>query len=584
MHTRQQPSRISLFVLVIACLLLALSIPAPTKVTPDSDDPSTPTVFMPASPPTVFTPTTLPTLESSTPGPTHTPVRVAGELHLAIREDIETLNPYLASNASEEFVLSLLYDTLLDHDVREGLGPNLAQRWELAADGVTLTFGLNPQASWHNGQPVTAEDVVFSFNLVRQEQFPGTAQVAALIDRVEAPTAHEVKFILLTKRADAVRLLGTRIRIVPCSLWKDVADPLSYANLDRPVGSGPFRMLEPMEGNRAVLVNTKTHHYAETRISTLVLETLHDEDKALQMLQSGDLDALGWDIAIRVASEVRSHPDSYADIKLMECPGVSTHTLLLNLRQEPYDSAALRRALAQAVDTAMIIDEVLMGFGDVATPGLFPPASPWRNGAIHSITFDPQQAAKELAAAGFWDRDGDGLREKPDGTTLHIPITCPDLPISQHVAQLVAANWASIGISMEVTTVAQDLVVPTLMQAQFDVIPHSISLNQPEMAFFCFHTSRGLVKQDRIFGLNYGGYANPEFDEIVSASLEEQDLTRRRELLYLVQKMLALDVPQIPLYVPRVLNLCREDRFVGWSTEPGVGLLNRRCAVNLSER
>jgi len=189
-----------------------------------------------------------------------------------------------------------------------------------------------------------------------------------------------------------------------------------------------------------------------------------------------------------------------------------------------------------------------------------------------------------LEAAGFSDRDGDGLRENRDGTLLHIPITCSDLPISVGVAELVASSWASVGISTEITAIPQDVMVPALMQAEFDVVVHSVSLSEPEMAFFCFHTSRGLVRQGRIFGLNYGGYANPEYDESVVSSLGEQDPTTRRDSLHLLQQTLAADLPQIPLYVPRMLNLYRDDRFVGWTAEPGIGLLNRGCVANLSER
>ena len=575
MHTRQQPSRISLLVLVITCLLLAFSIPAPPRVTPDSSDPGTPIVTAP---------TRTPTRETSTPGPTATPVRVAGELHLAVREDIETLNPYLVSNASEEFVISLVFDTLLDCDMGGSLVPNLAQGWELADDGVTLVFRLNTQARWHNGEPVTVEDVLFSFELVLREQLPGMARIAALIDRVEAPTAQEIKFVLLTRRADAVRLLGTQVRIVPSDLWEDVGDPLSYANLDYPVGSGPFSVLGPIEGNPGVLVNTKTHHCTKPMISSLVLEILHDEDEALQMLERGELDALGWDVPVELARAVNDDQETHADIVLIDCPGISTHTVLLNLRKAPYDSVAFREALAQAVDAAAIIDQVLMGFGDAALPSLSPPASPWRDEEITPIAYDPRQAMERLEAAGFRDRDGDGLRENPDGSGLVVSFVCSDLPVSMRVAELVATNWETVGISTEVTAVEQDLVVPTLVQAQFDAILHSISLGDAEMDFFHFHSSRGVIKQGRVFGLNYGGYANPDFDEIVSVSLGEQDLAARRDLLHQVQDILARDVPQIPLYVPRVVNLYRSDRFVGWSAEPGVGVLNRRCVANLSER
>jgi peptide/nickel transport system substrate-binding protein len=509
-------------------------------------------------------------------------VRAAGELHLAVREDIKTLNPYLVANAGEEFVVNLLYDTLLGSDSHGGLVPNLAEHWELASDGVSLTFWLNPQAKWHNGQPVTAEDVVFSFYLVRQQQFPGLARVGALVDRVEAMSPSEVKFTLFTARGDSVRLLGTQLRIVPADLWENLDDPLHYPNVDNPVGSGPLLFVKRVEGERLFFRNARTYHDMDSSVDTLVVEILRNEDRALQALNDSELEALGWDITPLAAQGVRDTPDSYSGIRLAEAPGLSTHTLLFNLRRAPYDNPAFRQALAQALDTQAVVDAVLMGFGDVATAGLYPAASPWQNPEITPIAFDPQQAMERLQAAGFLDRDSDGLREHPDGSVLQIPIACPDLPTPLHVAEVVAASWEAVGIAAGISTIAQDLVMPTLMETRFDVMVHNLSLNDPEMAFFYFHTSRGLLNNGHVSGLNYGGYANPEYDEIVSASLKELDPARRQELLYQLQEILATDLPQIPLYHPRVLNLYRHDHFAGWSAEPGIGLLSRTTITNLT--
>jgi peptide/nickel transport system substrate-binding protein len=509
-------------------------------------------------------------------------VRVAGELRLGVREDVKALNPYLAANAGEEFVVGLMYDTLLDDDARGGFRPNLAERWELAADGINLTFWLNPQARWHDGQPVTADDVVFSFHLVRQNQFPGWVRVVALIDRVEAISPSEVKFTLLTRRADVVRLLGTQLRIVPAHLWQTVEDPLHYANWDNPVGSGPFLFVRRIEGKQLVFRNARTHHHRDSSVDALVVEILRNEDRALQALKDGELDALGWDVTPAVAHDVQDRPDTYAGISLAEAPGLRTHTLVFNLRKAPYDNPAFRRALAHALDAQAVVDEVLMRFGDVATAGLFPPASPWRNTNIPPIAYDPQQAMQKLEAAGFLDRDGDGLRENPDGSALRIPIACTDLPTPLRVAELIAASWEAVGVAAEVSSIAQDLVMPALMEAQFDVILHSISLNEPEMAHFYFHTSRGVLNNGYVPGLNYGGYANPEYDEVATASQKELDPAKRQEMLHRLQEILAMDLPQIPLYHPRVVNLYRDDHFSGWSAEPGIGLLSRTSIANLA--
>ncbi|MGC8786748.1 MAG: ABC transporter substrate-binding protein, partial [Anaerolineae bacterium] len=305
-------------------------------------------------------PTGTPTASPVTPIATNTPFPTAGEVHLAIRENIQTLNPYLTQNASEKFVVSLLYDTLLEKDAQGGLHPNLAQDWELTPDGSRLMFRLNPQARWHNGEAVTASDVVFSFRLVQQNEFPGFARMVALVHRVEAISPTEVEFTLFATWPDAVRLLGTGLHIVPAMLWENVDDPLYYANLDNPIGSGPFLLAEYVPEKQLVLRNTGVHPNCQPRIETLVLEIQRDESKALKALKEGKLDALGWEITPAQAREVQDHPKDYPGIKVAEAPGLSVYTLLFNLRIAPFNNLALRHALAQALDSQAIIDQVLM--------------------------------------------------------------------------------------------------------------------------------------------------------------------------------------------------------------------------------
>jgi len=513
--------------------------------------------------------------------PTRTPPPVAGELRLAVREDIKTLNPYLVANASEGFVVSLLYDTLLDSDSHGELEPNLAERWELTPDSLNLTLWRNPLARWHDDQPVTADDVVFSFDLVGQQEFPGLARLVALVDRVEATSPREVRFVLLAAQANAVRLLTTQLRIVPAHVWKNVPDALTYTNRDEPVGSGPFRLVEFVQEERVVLRNIRTHHCTRSRAETIFVQIVRDEDRALQALKDDELDAIGWDIAPSLARDVLDAADDYVGIQVAQSPGVDTHTLLLNLRKAPYDNPTFRQALAQAIDAEVIVETVFLRFGDVARASLFPATSPWRNANIPPIAFNPEEAMSKLDAAGFRDRDGDGLRENPDGSALRIPISCVELPVPLDVAELVAVNLQAVGLSTEVSAIAQDEWMPMLMQAQFDVVLYNISLSEPEMTFFHFHSSRGALNEGHVSGFNYGGYANPEFDEITAAAQKEQNPVKRQELLYQLQDILATDLPQIPLYSPHVLNLFRSDRFTRWQAQPGLGLLHRTMVANL---
>jgi ABC-type oligopeptide transport system substrate-binding subunit len=139
-----------------------------------------------------------------------------------------------------------------------------------------------------------------------------------------------------------------------------------------------------------------------------------------------------------------------------------------------------------------------------------------------------------------------------------------------------------VGIDAKAVALPADQLRSVLMQADFEVVLHDLSLSEPEEAFFYFHSSRGLLVAGQVVGYNYGGYDSAEYDRIAEELLEEQNPEKRLELLRDLQSILATDLPQIPLYSPYVLQLYRDSGFSGWHSEPGVGLLGRSAIASLS--
>ena len=566
--------------LAIACLMLGSCVPVRYWDPAASSEDVSAATSAPGEP-TPVPAATFPAGPSSPP-PTSVSTPIDGELRLAVREDTKTLNPYLVSSASERFIVSLLYDTLMDSGSQGDLHRNLAERWELATNGLELTLWLNPDARWHDGQPVTAQDVVFSFEFVRQWQIPGLAPIAALVDRVEAINLHEVKLALIAPRSDAVRLLTTQVPILPAAVWQGVDRPLRVSNLENPIGSGPFRLVAFLTGERVILQNTGNHHSLRPSVQSVVVEIVRDEDRALEMLQNAELDGIGWSIEPHLVRRVLDDPERYAGIRVAQAPGLAMQTLLLNLRKTPYDDPAFRRAIALAISAGDMVETVLLGLGDAASAGLFLGTSPWRNASVAPLAYDPDEAERVLEAAGFRDRDGDGLRENSDGSGLQAPVACIDLPVPLQIAELVAGYLKAIGIDGRVDPVAQDDWMPTLMQAKFGIALHTIAMTGSEMALLYFQSSHGALNDEHVSGQNYGGYASPQFDEVAAAAFAEPEPTAQWELAGQIQEILATDLPQIALYTPRVLSLFRSDRFTGWRTVPGHGMLHRATVSSLT--
>jgi len=568
-------SRFWLSLALCVCALFGCAAP-PRRRT------ATPTVSVPAPRPTLAESSPAPV----TPAPTPVPeaYAVSGELHLAVRENIRSLNPFATTNDSEAFVTRLIYDSLLDYQPARGFLPNLAERWEFRGDGSRLTVWLNPAARWHDGAVVSAADVVFTFGLIRRGTLPGWADIAAAVDRVEAISPQEVQLTLLDTREEILRQVCTRVPIVPAALWQAVPEPATYANLEHPVGCGPFVLEFYTDAERLVLRNSQRHPARALTVATLVIDIVRDETRALEELNAGRVDALGWDAQPAMVADVRDHADKYPGLHWNQAAGAKQRVVLFNLRLAPYDDARLRTALAKAVDVAGIIRQAAFSLAEPATSDPFAPSSQWHDAGRAAPAYNTQAAVAALEAAGYHDTNGDGIRERPDGSALLIPILCAKVETEQKIASLIVAGWKAVGIAAQAVPVAPEQVLPALMGGSFEAVLTELDLVEQSALYDCFHTSQGELRGGRVVGRNYAGYASAAFDRTVELLLEARNDRERLDLTRQAQRTLAEDAPWLPLFSPNVLSLYSGTRFEGWSPVPGIGLLDRHVIVGLVPR
>ena len=284
-------------------------------------------------------------------------------------------------------LLSLLYDTLTWKD-GDGIIPWLATEWEGSADGLTYTFQITNGALWHDGQPLTAADVAFSFSYYAQHPFRwmGTDVVAA----AEATSDRAVRIALKRPYAAFLEDICGVVPIVPHHIWEPVADPIAYEGADRYVGSGPYTLAEYDATNGAYRLLANERYWNGRPLASEWRQFVVPAEARVQIVQQGEAD-----VSLSNDASVRDVLANDARLAVFETAPLSIVRLVVNPTTPPLDRVEVRQAIAYALDRARIAETVTRGPAIVGGTGVVPPETPWYNPAVPQYGFD-QIRAEEL--------------------------------------------------------------------------------------------------------------------------------------------------------------------------------------------
>jgi peptide/nickel transport system substrate-binding protein len=488
----------------------------------------------------------------------------------------DTLNPGLGILLEAYTIYELVYDSMVQIQLDGSYTWEVAEDAQVSEDGTVWTFTLRDGITFHDGEPLTADDVVFSYNLYKtQEEFPYMPVYTDYFESVEAP---DEKTVVITL-SEAIPNMESQLYymyILPEHIWSQ-ENPAEFENLEM-IGSGPFKLSDYRQNEFVVLDAVKDHYLYPPKIDGAVFQTFDSQDALVQALKTGQVDMITEMPNTAVASlrddpnvDVVSGPPLAPDVTDIifnitseeNCPaddGVcSGHPALKDLN--------VRLALAHATDKQQIIDVVLLGLGN---PGLtLVPDSlpPFYNDQIVDYAFDIDLANQILDDAGYDDTDGDGVREMPGGGEpldfrLNWPSDSTNLP---RMAELLAASWGQIGIQTEQAALDPDTLTSICCPAfDYDVILWGWG-SDPDPAFLL-----SVMTTDEIpTGTSESGYSNPEYDELYAQQQTALDLDQRVAIIHQMQEIAHRDIPYIIPYYALATQAYRTDRFTGWITDAG---------------
>ncbi|WP_290810930.1 ABC transporter substrate-binding protein [Halovivax sp.] len=334
-----------------------------------------------------------------------------GTLSAASHEDLTSLDPVtgLVTRANRDMI-SLVYDRLMHADPEQEYMP---EPWAAESvewpDDTTVEVTLREGMEWHDGEPVTAEDVVFTFEY-HEEENPDFGGLAENLDTVEAETDLDVRFDLSEPDAifESVILAGRNSSLIPQHVWEG-REPDEIVDEEDYVGSGPFQFESISLGEELRLSAHGGHHH-EPNVDEFIRVETADASSTASVVQGGEVDMVNFDLPPDQLVTLEDDDDIELESALM----TSIHYGVMNQRREPFVNDTVRHATAHTIPREEIVEIGADGFGQVITSTLSPDLEFWYNDGIDPYEYDLERAMEILADDGFeWDTDG-RLHYPPD--------------------------------------------------------------------------------------------------------------------------------------------------------------------------
>ncbi|MCC3646576.1 LPXTG cell wall anchor domain-containing protein [Cytobacillus oceanisediminis] len=499
-------------------------------------------------------------------------------LKVGITKDENGLNPYTYITGYPGLdLVNLLYDTLFNLDENNKPQPWLVKDYTVSEDGKTYELNLHENVKWHDGEPLTAEDVKFTMDyFIEYPKSRFTIPLKA-ISSIEVLSETSIKLVLSQADPNFMIQPLSDLPILPQHIWSNVKNPDEETNA---LGSGPYILEEHKSGQYYKMKSNEEYFKGTPPINELIFPIIEDTTAMYNALQAGELDVISTSISPELVEQFESN----SSLKVVRGPGYSTSLFQINAEKYPMTETPFRQAIDYAIDKENIVNTVLLGFAEVGSPGFIHPSSSYYNDDLKPV-YDQEKAKKILEAAGFIDKDGDGFREDQEGNKIDLTtLVYAGNPIRIRTAELVSEALNEVGIKNTVKAM-DSTTVDSLMWPDFDVSKgRDYDLGvwswSNTMQLFPDRMNDLFHSDPAIGSVNIGGYKNTEFDQLGEKLKVTYDETERLNLIKEMQAFVADNAPFVTLYYQEIVNAFNPVKYDQYVFQVGKGIINKLSFIS----
>lgn len=464
------------------------------------------------------------------------------------------LNPLLTKDSASSSVTNFIFNGLLKANENLELVPDLAESYSISPDGKVYTFKLRKNVVWHDGEPFTSEDVLFTFhklldpatNTVRRSNYIINGKPAVF----SAPDPYT--FIATISEPFAPFLVNLSTDIIPKHIYENEDINTSPKN-STPIGTGPFKFKSWQTGQYILLENHPDYFKGTPKLDQVLIKIIPDTSTAFLALKKGEIHMSGLEPNNVEKAKAIPHLSVFSFDDL-------TYTYMgLNLNKQAFKNNNVRKALNYAINREAIIEKTLNGLGSPA----YLPSSPvsWAYPEENSITFynyNPKKAKQLLKEANYTNKN-------PLSFTI---LTSKDSKSRVKTAEILQQFYSQIGIRCDIQLLEWQALIKKITgpQKDFDAVIIGWSLGLDPDGYSIWHSSQYPS------GFNFINYNNPTVDTLLDEGRSKTDKQQRKKLYQKLYTIIAEDTPYLFLYYPQS-NIAVDKRIVGLSKPGPAGIM-----------
>lgn len=438
--------------------------------------------------------------------------------------------------------VNYIFDKLIEKD-EKGFIPWLAQSWEISEDGKKYIFQLVENASWHDGEPFTADDVAFTLSYIKE--YPPVSPVEAFMDdtflqEVKALSDYQVEFTFAAIDPNFFENLAS-VYILPQHIWSEIDRPDEFTTEEAVIGTGPFILTDYNKEHGTYRYEAFPDFWGpEPAVD--VLEFIPVSDPVLA-LEKGDIHCAG------IPVDALPRFESNQKYTIIQRPGFWGYRLRFNMEKVPlFKVKEMRQAFAYAIDRQDLVDKTARGAAVAGSLGVLPPDHRWFNPDLPRYEREVERAEALLNQAGL------------KGQNLQFELLVGE-ETEVRIGELIKEHLSDIGIEIKVVSTDMKTRDSRVAEGNYQLVlvGHGGWARDPN---YLGERFTGGDRADWSDGTP--GYFNAQVEELAELLKSEIDETVRKELTMDLQQVLAEDVPEVSLYLTTGHDVFRHDIHDGW--------------------